>query len=57
MQVLMVVTIVQYEAPSYGSYQYPGWALACGWAITSSSMTVIPAWALFMLLRRGLGRV
>lgn len=39
-----VFYMIAYEQPSYdnGNYQYPAWALAIGWVITSISILCIP---------------
>ncbi|XP_018026292.1 sodium- and chloride-dependent glycine transporter 2 [Hyalella azteca] len=53
---LMVFTILAgtflfYEAPSYGDYHFPRWANIVGWALSFSSVALIPVVALYQVCR------
>lgn len=54
---LLIVTIVDYEPPVYGDYEYPGWALAVGWQITIWPVNTIPAYMIYYLIQKGTGEV
>ena len=45
MGVILVSKIVTFEPPTYGKYEYPGWAHFLGWVVTFSSLICIPVFA------------
>lgn len=53
LQILIVVNIVQYEEPTYGDTQYPGWALALGWLIAFLPICLIFGWAIYYYALKG----
>ena len=57
LQILLIISIIDYEPPTYGSYEYPGWGLAVGWLITIWPVNVIPAYMLYYLIQKGSGQV
>ena len=38
-------TVLEFEQPTYGEYEFPVWALVIGWSITASSLVCIPVYA------------
>ena len=56
-QVLLILSIVDYDPPMYGNYEYPGWALGVGWLITLWPLNVIPAYMIYYLIQKGSGQV
>ncbi|CAH2001028.1 unnamed protein product, partial [Acanthoscelides obtectus] len=47
---IIVYGLLGYEPLTYEKYVYPSWANALGWAITGSSVIMIPGVALYMFL-------
>lgn len=45
--------LIDYEPPTYnnGHYQYPSWAVALGWFITSLSILCIPIFIIYIFLK------
>ncbi|KAI8507505.1 Sodium-dependent serotonin transporter [Branchiostoma belcheri] len=48
--ITIVLGLVYYEAPVYGDYVYPGWAVGVGWGITGSSLVCIPLYAMYKFI-------
>ncbi|XP_007520620.1 sodium-dependent dopamine transporter [Erinaceus europaeus] len=46
---VVVVSISTFRPPHYGSYIFPAWANAVGWAIAASSMAMVPVYAAYKL--------
>lgn len=46
-QFVVVVSIVTFRPPHYGAYIFPEWANALGWAIATSSMSMVPIYAAY----------
>ncbi|XP_022368179.1 sodium-dependent dopamine transporter [Enhydra lutris kenyoni] len=44
---VVVVSIVTFRPPHYGAYVFPEWANALGWAIATSSMSMVPIYAAY----------
>ncbi|XP_038301327.1 sodium-dependent dopamine transporter isoform X1 [Canis lupus baileyi] len=44
---VVVVSIVTFRPPHYGAYIFPEWANALGWAIATSSMSMVPIYAAY----------
>lgn len=44
---MVVVSIVTFRPPHYGAYIFPEWANALGWAIATSSMSMVPIYAAY----------
>lgn len=44
---MVVVSVVTFRAPHYGTYIFPDWANALGWAIATSSMAMVPIYATY----------
>nr|XP_020037940.1 sodium-dependent dopamine transporter [Castor canadensis] len=44
---VVVVSVVTFRAPHYGTYIFPDWANALGWAIATSSMAMVPIYATY----------
>lgn len=44
-----MVSIVTFRPPHYGAYIFPEWANALGWAIATSSMSMVPIYAAYKL--------
>ena len=42
MQLILLFTWIDYSGNKYGDYEFPAWANALGWAITFSSVILIP---------------
>ena len=40
----------EYQAPTYGDYEYPEWAVYVGWGLAGISLVQIPLWALLTIL-------
>ena len=51
MGVILVSKVVTFKPPTYGKYEYPGWAHSLGWLITASSLVCIPLFALVEVLK------
>ncbi|XP_070200526.1 sodium- and chloride-dependent glycine transporter 2-like [Littorina saxatilis] len=49
--VLLVFTLMRYEAPSIGDYTYDSWGNTIGWMIATGSFLPIPAMAVYQLIR------
>ncbi|TDG51621.1 hypothetical protein AWZ03_002081 [Drosophila navojoa] len=47
---ITVYGLLGYEPLTYGDYVYPDWANALGWSIAGSSVTMIPAVAIYKLI-------
>jgi len=41
-QLILLFTWIDYSGNKYGDYEFPAWANALGWAITFSSVILIP---------------
>lgn len=41
------MSIVTFRPPHYGAYIFPEWANALGWAIATSSMSMVPIYAAY----------
>ncbi|KAM4875286.1 sodium-dependent dopamine transporter [Thomomys bottae] len=46
---VVVVSVVTFRPPHYGSYIFPDWANVLGWAIATSSMITVPLYATYKL--------
>uniref|UniRef100_A0A673SXZ6 Transporter n=1 Tax=Suricata suricatta TaxID=37032 RepID=A0A673SXZ6_SURSU len=46
---VVVVSVVTFRPPHYGAYVFPEWANALGWAIATSSMSMVPVYAAYKL--------
>lgn len=44
---MVVVSIVTFRPPHYGTYVFPEWANVLGWAIAASSMSMVPIYAAY----------
>uniref|UniRef100_I3N4B5 Transporter n=1 Tax=Ictidomys tridecemlineatus TaxID=43179 RepID=I3N4B5_ICTTR len=44
---VVVVSIVTFRPPHYGAYVFPAWANALGWVIATSSMAMVPLYAVY----------
>ncbi|XP_037655395.1 sodium-dependent dopamine transporter isoform X2 [Choloepus didactylus] len=44
---VVVVSIVTFRPPHYGTYVFPDWATALGWTIAASSMSMVPIYAAY----------
>nr|XP_021542770.1 sodium-dependent dopamine transporter [Neomonachus schauinslandi] len=44
---VVVVSIATFRPPHYGAYIFPEWANALGWAIATSSMSMVPIYAAY----------
>ncbi|KAI5141725.1 sodium-dependent dopamine transporter isoform X1 [Manis pentadactyla] len=44
---VVVVSIVTFRPPHYGTYIFPEWANVLGWAIAASSMSMVPIYAAY----------
>ena len=51
LQVILVFTWIDFSPARYGNYEFPFWANAIGWALSFSSVVLIPAVAIFKILR------
>ncbi|XP_013387609.1 sodium- and chloride-dependent glycine transporter 2-like [Lingula anatina] len=49
LMLLLVFTLFNYKAPTYGSYQYPDWAEPLGWTVAVIPLIPIPAIAAWRL--------
>ncbi|KAM8903736.1 sodium- and chloride-dependent GABA transporter 2-like isoform 2-T2 [Spinachia spinachia] len=48
--VSIICSFVEYQPLTFNrSYEYPAWAYACGRVMTSSSILLVPGWALYKL--------
>ena len=50
-QFMLVMNCVSITRPSYGDYEYPGWAEALGWTVSFISVIPIPAMAVYELTK------
>ncbi|XP_069075861.1 sodium-dependent dopamine transporter [Pleurodeles waltl] len=48
---VVVVSIVTFNPPNYGSYIFPEWANVVGWIIAISSMAMVPIYATYKFCR------
>ncbi|XP_069476537.1 sodium-dependent dopamine transporter [Ambystoma mexicanum] len=48
---VVVVSIVTFKPPNYGSYVFPEWANVIGWIIAISSMAMVPIYAIYKFCR------
>ncbi|KAG8512412.1 Sodium-dependent dopamine transporter [Galemys pyrenaicus] len=46
-QFVVVVSIVTFRPPHYGTYVFPEWANTLGWTIAASSMSMVPIYAAY----------
>ncbi|XP_053571794.1 sodium-dependent dopamine transporter [Bombina bombina] len=46
---VVVVSIVTFRPPNYGSYVFPQWANVVGWLVAISSMSLVPIYAIYKL--------
>ncbi|XP_075682884.1 sodium-dependent dopamine transporter [Rhinoderma darwinii] len=44
---VVVVSIITYSSPKYGNYIFPEWANVIGWLLASSSMAMVPIYAIY----------
>ncbi|XP_023560577.1 sodium-dependent dopamine transporter isoform X2 [Octodon degus] len=44
---VVVVSVVTFRPPHYGTYVFPAWANALGWAVATSSMAMVPIYAAY----------
>lgn len=53
LQSLWVYSLINYTPPTYDNddYQYPTWAHALGWCYTAASLSFIPIFAVYALLK------
>lgn len=49
-QVILVWSLWTFTPPSYGTVQYPDWALALGWCIVALILVWIPVVAVYRLV-------
>ncbi|XP_037085961.1 sodium- and chloride-dependent neutral and basic amino acid transporter B(0+)-like isoform X2 [Pollicipes pollicipes] len=47
---IFAYAMYEYEAPKYGDYVYPEWAVGVGWALAGVSIVQIPVWGVGALL-------
>ena len=48
--VIWIFTLYDYEAPSYGTYNYPWWCILLGWCIAALSILPIPIMAVIAII-------
>ncbi|XP_010641860.1 sodium-dependent dopamine transporter [Fukomys damarensis] len=44
---VVVVSVVTFRPPHYGTYVFPTWANALGWVVATSSMAMVPIYAAY----------
>ncbi|XP_067650898.1 sodium- and chloride-dependent glycine transporter 1-like [Haliotis asinina] len=48
---VFILTLVQYQPPTYGKYEYPSYAVTIGWCIATVPIIPLPVCALLTLLK------
>ncbi|XP_076437581.1 sodium- and chloride-dependent glycine transporter 2-like isoform X2 [Babylonia areolata] len=51
LMVLLVLTLISYQPPVYGDYEYDTWAVLIGWCIATVSFLPLPIYAVLKLWR------
>ena len=48
---MLIFNMTQIKPVSYGSYQYPAWAITVGWIIGMASVLPIPLYMVMVILK------
>lgn len=51
LQVIFIAGLVEYEHLEFRGQQYPMWSICVGWLVTLSSLSCIPAYGIYHLIR------
>lgn len=51
LQVILVWSMYTFTAPTYGSVEYPQWAIALGWCMTAFCLMWIPIVAVWKIMK------